>query len=51
MFECRVLGGELGGLDDETAELHFISAAERPRLAAELPDALFEPPGNRPVLF
>ena len=51
VFECRVVGGELGGLDDETAELHFISAAARPPLHAAFPDALFEPPGSRPVLF
>jgi 8-oxo-dGTP pyrophosphatase MutT (NUDIX family) len=51
VFECRVVGGELGGLDDETAELHFISAAERPPLPAEFPDALFDPPGTHPTLF
>jgi 8-oxo-dGTP pyrophosphatase MutT (NUDIX family) len=51
VFECRVLGGDLGGLDDETAELHFIDAAKRPQLAAAFPDALFDPPGVRGVLF
>jgi len=51
VFECRVIGGELGGLDDETAELHFISAAERPPLPAEFPDALFAPPGTHRTLF
>jgi mutator protein MutT len=50
VFECRVVGGELGGLDDETAELHFISAAERPPLAVELPAALFDP-ATRSALF
>jgi mutator protein MutT len=51
VFECRMVGGELGGLDDETAELHFISAAARPPLTAEFPDALFDPPGTHPMLF
>jgi mutator protein MutT len=51
VFECRVVGGELGGLDDETAELHFIDAAQRPRLTIEFPSSLFDPPGNRPALF
>jgi len=51
VFECRVIGGELGGLDGEAAELHFIDPAERPRLQAEFPDELFAPAGSRPVLF
>jgi 8-oxo-dGTP pyrophosphatase MutT (NUDIX family) len=51
VFECRIVGGELGGLDDETAELRFISAADRPRLTAEFPAALFDAPGIHPALF
>jgi len=51
VFECRVIGGELGGLDDETAELHFIDAADHPPLTTAFPDALFDPPGSRPPLF
>jgi mutator protein MutT len=51
VFECRVVGGELGGLDDETAELHFISPAERPPLTVEFPSALFDPPGLGSTLF
>jgi 8-oxo-dGTP pyrophosphatase MutT (NUDIX family) len=51
VFECRIVGGILGGLDDETAELHFISAADHPPLHAAFPDALFEPPGSRSTLF
>ncbi len=51
VFECRIVSGELGGLDDEAAELHFIDPAERPPLHAPFPDALFEPPGRQPVLF
>ncbi len=51
VFECRVVGGELAGLDGEASELHFISAAERPALTAEFPDALFETPAGRPALF
>jgi len=51
VFECRVTGGELGGLDGEATELRFIDAGKRPPLTAEFPDALFAPPGNQPVLF
>ncbi|MEI9949817.1 MAG: NUDIX domain-containing protein [Pseudomonadota bacterium] len=51
VFECRVVGGELGSLDGEASELHFISPAERPTLQATFPDALFDPPGSGPVLF
>ena len=51
VFECRVLGGELAGLDGEAAELHFIDAAKRPPLSAEFPDALFAPARGGPVLF
>jgi mutator protein MutT len=51
VFECRVVGGKLAGLDGEAAELHFISAAEHPPLEAPFPDALFAPPGSGPVLF
>jgi mutator protein MutT len=51
VFECRMVGGELGGLDDETAELHFISPADRPALHSPFPDALFNPPGGQLVLF
>jgi mutator protein MutT len=51
VFECRVLGGTLAGLDGEAAELHFIDAAKRPALTAEFPDALFDPVSDRPTLF
>ena len=51
VFECRVVGGTLGALDDETAELHFIDVAKRPKLNAQFPDALFAPFGSQPVLF
>jgi 8-oxo-dGTP pyrophosphatase MutT (NUDIX family) len=51
VFECRVVGGELGGLDDETAELHFIDGAKHPPLTAAFPESLFEPPGTRAPLF
>ena len=51
VFECRTLGGELGGLDDETAELRYFSAAGRPPLVAPFPDALFAPPGTHAPLF
>jgi len=51
VFECRIVGGELGGLDDETAELHFVDPGNHPKLHAAFPDALFDPPGSRPALF
>jgi len=51
VFECRVIGGTLGALDDETAELHFLDVAQRPKLNAPFPDALFAPFGSQPVLF
>jgi len=46
VFECRVVGGELGGLDGEAAELHFIDPSERPPLLADFPDELFATPGG-----
>jgi hypothetical protein len=51
VFECRIVGGELGSLDGEAAELHFIDPSKRPKLNAEFPDALFAPFGSQPVLF
>jgi mutator protein MutT len=51
VFECRIVGGELGGLDGEAAELHFIDASKKPPLTAGFPEALFAPAGGRPVLF
>jgi 8-oxo-dGTP pyrophosphatase MutT (NUDIX family) len=51
VFECRVLGGKLGALDGEAAELHFIEPSARPPLTAEFPEALFTPPSEHPVLF
>ncbi len=51
VFECRTLGGELGGLDDETAELRYFSSVERPALVPSFPDALFAPAGSAKLLF
>ena len=51
VFECRVLGGELGGLDDETRDLRYFSAAERPSLAMPFPDELFAPAGAGTPIF
>jgi mutator protein MutT len=51
VFECRTLGGELGGLDGESLELHYYSAANRPSLIAHFPDQLFAPGGSPEVLF
>ena len=51
LFACRVLGGELGGLDGETLELRWFAPAERPRFHFDYPDALFEPGGPRDAAF
>jgi 8-oxo-dGTP pyrophosphatase MutT (NUDIX family) len=51
VFECRTLGGELGGLDGESLELRYCSAAERPSLIAHFPEELFAPGGAPEVLF
>jgi 8-oxo-dGTP pyrophosphatase MutT (NUDIX family) len=42
VFECRVLGGQLGGRDDETAELCYFAPDEMPGLAAGYPRVLFD---------
>lgn len=51
VFECETLGGELGGLDDETAELRYFSAEDRPTLTPALPDELFAANGCAEILF
>lgn len=51
VFECRVLGGQLGGLDGESLELVYKRADERPALIAPFPAELFDPPGTHPTLF
>ena len=51
VFECRTLGGELGGLDGESLELCYRSAADRPPLIAPFPEHLFAPGGSAEVLF
>ena len=51
VFECRVLGGELGGLDDETIALRYFSAEQRPTLGVPFPDELFAPFGARKPIF
>jgi mutator protein MutT len=51
VFECRTLGGELGGLDGESLELRYSSAAERPILIAHFPEELFAVNGSPKVLF
>jgi mutator protein MutT len=51
VFECRTLGGELGGLDGESLELRYCSAAERPPLIAYFPEELFAPGGSPQLLF
>jgi mutator protein MutT len=51
VFECRTLGGELGGLDGESLELRYCSAADRPTLITHLPEELFAAEGCAAVLF
>ncbi|HYQ01263.1 MAG TPA: NUDIX domain-containing protein [Polyangiaceae bacterium] len=51
VFECRMVGGELGSLDGEAAELRFFDASQRPALWYEFPDALFAPAAERGTLF
>ena len=52
VFECRTLSGELGGLDDETAELLYLPASQRPTLVSPFPDELFDAPGaERRAIF
>jgi mutator protein MutT len=41
VFECRVVGGSLGGERDETLELKYFSASERPSLQLHFPDEMF----------
>lgn len=41
VFECRVLGGELGGLDDESLELRYFGEDNLPELHAAFPKELF----------
>ncbi len=41
LFACRVVGGELGGEDDETAELRYFKPGEMPELASAYPRHLF----------
>jgi len=41
MFECKILGGSLGGEDDETMELRYFAASERPALNMDFPAELF----------
>lgn len=51
VFECRTLGGKLGGLDDETLELRYCSASDCPELVVPLPQQIFAPLGTRPPFF
>jgi 8-oxo-dGTP pyrophosphatase MutT (NUDIX family) len=41
LFECRVEGGTLGGMDGETQEIRYFPPAELPRLVQPYPAALF----------
>ncbi|MEO5930904.1 MAG: NUDIX domain-containing protein, partial [Candidatus Kapaibacterium sp.] len=42
LFECRVVGGELGCLDGESLELRYVPVAEMPELVINYPRHLFE---------
>jgi 8-oxo-dGTP pyrophosphatase MutT (NUDIX family) len=37
LFECEMIGGALGGRDDETAELHFLAPGDMPELPIPYP--------------
>jgi mutator protein MutT len=50
IFECRVVGGALGGEDDETLELKYFSLAERPALPLPFPAEIFTAAASN-VLF
>jgi 8-oxo-dGTP pyrophosphatase MutT (NUDIX family) len=41
LFECDVTGGDLGGEDDETAELRYFEPSEMPALALAYPREVF----------
>jgi mutator protein MutT len=41
VFECRVVGGSLGGELDETLELQYFSVSERPALQLSFPEEMF----------
>jgi mutator protein MutT len=46
VFACRILGGELGGLDGESLELRYFSEHDIPELHAGYPRELF---GKEPL--
>ncbi|MCB0712998.1 MAG: NUDIX domain-containing protein [Ignavibacteriae bacterium] len=41
LFVCNIIGGELGGLDDETEELRFFPATALPELTLPYPVEIF----------
>jgi 8-oxo-dGTP pyrophosphatase MutT (NUDIX family) len=41
VFECRLISDVLQPMDDETAELQFFTANEKPRLELPYPDSIF----------
>ena len=41
LFECGVMGGEPGGSDDETVELHFFPVDQMPQLTVGYPSEIF----------
>jgi len=52
LFACRVVGGEPGGEDDETAELRYFEPGEMPELALAYPRHLFaNDPGGDPYFM
>ena len=43
VFECEVVGGQLGGTADETIELRYFDTLEMPELGLPYPRELFGP--------
>jgi 8-oxo-dGTP pyrophosphatase MutT (NUDIX family) len=51
LFECRVVGGRLGGSDGESLELRYFPAAALPPLFAPFPQDLLTTPPTRGAAF
>jgi 8-oxo-dGTP pyrophosphatase MutT (NUDIX family) len=43
VFVCNIVGGQLGGRDDETLELQYFNLEKMPKLAIEYPPSIFKP--------
>ena len=51
VFACSIVGGNLGGLDDETEELQFFPETDIPELTLPYPPELFTQRTLLPPLF